>query len=919
MGNVEERLDQVPSLTDEELRVLGEDARQEAERLCRSNPSLVPDFLAHLRQAGEKRRSFLPWCLWAEGVAEHGRGNTGAALTVLQRAASWFRRRDDQHAAARIDLVLMDAYLCVGRLQAAFRRGNKALAEFTARKDQPRMVSALINLGGAEESRNNIVRALGYWKRARRLVAEDDLLRTGLIDTCLARAMQLHGRFSHALQLGTSGASHLERWGAHATSLVTRLGCAEIEALLGNYPVALEMIDSIQDQANELEDYNVQFEIHWLRGRIELELGHPDRVRASAQLGQQLATDRGRLDEVGRFAGLLAQAAVSSHDPEASQRVAEAEELLSAAGLVVTAAGLRAELAAAGWPVPWPRLLRDAARLDGAGMKVLADIARVTAAYGALDEGHMEDARHLCTLVLQRRQPSVWPRVRALYLLAVITADREPTKAIRLLRRARTMTESVRGRLPSPGDREAVTQRSLEMYQLLVELLLRRGDSRSRREAFELVSRVKSRSLLEALDRRCDLAWQRCPGLVQQWNQMRRQLAAMLQVIEHPQGEHARYAASVLRSTIRTLSRQMENVELELSRSLPAWATVLGSRDQESLTSRLLPHELFLELFLTGSDLVIFCLTQTKLTAIRFPQVRNDVEQLVRAVDFQLSKAAFGRRSLEQAGDVLVGQARSLLARLGELVLAPLTDQPLPEQLYVAPHGPLHHLPFAALELGGGPLVELCPVAVEPGSKVLSHLLSRPHALPRRLALAGSAPVELVEIVREISELSQTLEGAHVTQAATVADVTRLLQCCDAVHVAAHGAFQPLFPAASGIRLEDGWLTVLDLLQLQISARLVSFGVCTSGRVTVGAGDELTGVVRALLAAGVETALLAPGVLDDEIARQAALSFFGTVLDKGPGAALQETLHSLRSEHPHPSLWAGLQLYGNPRPWEECS
>ena len=78
-------------------------------------------------------------------------------------------------------------------------------------------------------------------------------------------------------------------------------------------------------------------------------------------------------------------------------------------------------------------------------------------------------------------------------------------------------------------------------------------------------------------------------------------------------------------------------------------------------------------------------------------------------------------------------------------------------------------------------------------------------------------------------------------------------------------------------------------------------------------------MVRALLAGGTRTAILAPGVLDDSLASETARSLYEMLLDVGPGEALRSTLLALREEHPHPALWAGLQLYGNPRPWEDES
>jgi len=101
-----------------------------------------------------------------------------------------------------------------------------------------------------------------------------------------------------------------------------------------------------------------------------------------------------------------------------------------------------------------------------------------------------------------------------------------------------------------------------------------------------------------------------------------------------------------------------------------------------------------------------------------------------------------------------------------------------------------------------------------------------------------------------------------------------------------------------------------------MKVELITCAVCASGDVQVLPGGEMEGVVRALFAGGVRTALLAPGALDDRLARKAAVGFYDTVFQLGPGEAFRRTLLKLREDHPHPALWASMQLYGDTRPWE---
>jgi CHAT domain-containing protein len=136
------------------------------------------------------------------------------------------------------------------------------------------------------------------------------------------------------------------------------------------------------------------------------------------------------------------------------------------------------------------------------------------------------------------------------------------------------------------------------------------------------------------------------------------------------------------------------------------------------------------------------------------------------------------------------------------------------------------------------------------------------------------------------------------------------------VHVASHGAFQPLIPTGSGLRLADGWLTALDLMRIPMAAGLVTCGACSSGEVAAGTSRAPEGILRALLTSGVRTAVLAPGPLDDRLAREAANLYYSRLFEDGPGEALRSALLAIRRECPHPALWASLQLFGDSRPWD---
>ncbi len=898
------------------IRALGEELRSQAEYTARHNPQALPAFFRKLRQASNTNPKFKPWSLWIEGGTQHLRGHTAEASGLLKSAAHLFRRSGDHHTAARVDLAGMDVLACMGRHRAAQRLGQRALQTFEQARDNPRTVSALLNLGGLEEAQDQLHKALTFWRRAQRIVSKEDQLRRGLLATSLGAGYQALGRFSLAEDRYQEAVTQLEAVDATATCLLPKLGLAEILALRGDLGQALGQIVDAEVAAESISDENLLAEARLLRLRIELWLGHSERTAEAAAKMQQRCKNHGRPDDAARFMALHALAVASGASGDLQALSGAAECSLRRSIGPQAAAAFRVDMASSPAKLISTRLSRDAGILQRAGHNIAADRARAAAAEAALSEGKITKARRLCGQILARRSVSVWSRVRALRMLSRIEEEHNPAAALKYTRQVIAAVESIRGRLASEQDRTAFAAQSSQDYERFVLLLLARGDSRSRRQAFEAVARVKSRSLVEAIDHRLDLDWGKQPELSRRWNQLRRELTTMLAALNGRESGSDRYSEVAVEIRVRLVARELENVEIEVARNSPTLADALGYHSLPPLRSEFETGEVFLEIFIAGEDLVIFCLDDRGLRVHRENGVRQRCVELIDEIRFQISKAIYGRRFLESAGQILVDQVRAKLAELGELILAPVNRNKKPTRLWIAPHGDLHHIPMAALEINGEPILSRCPVAVVPSSGVLARLLSRPQRIPQRFAVAGAGSDLLPEIDNEVNEIAQRFSAADVTKSACVADLQRLLESCDAVHVASHGAFQPLAPRGSGLHLADGWFTTMDLLQTEMKVQLVTCAACASGDVQVLPGGEMEGVVRALFAGGVRTALLAPGALDDRLARKTAGLFYETVFQLGPGEAFRRALLRLREEHPHPALWASMQLYGDTRPWE---
>jgi CHAT domain-containing protein len=110
--------------------------------------------------------------------------------------------------------------------------------------------------------------------------------------------------------------------------------------------------------------------------------------------------------------------------------------------------------------------------------------------------------------------------------------------------------------------------------------------------------------------------------------------------------------------------------------------------------------------------------------------------------------------------------------------------------------------------------------------------------------LPGAA-AEVATIARRFAS-ARTLTGSR----ALVGDVGRALDGARIAHVACHGTFRADNPSFSSLELWDGPLTVLDIERLRRAPELVVLAACDSGVSQVLPGDELLGLVSALLSVG---------------------------------------------------------------------
>jgi CHAT domain-containing protein len=259
----------------------------------------------------------------------------------------------------------------------------------------------------------------------------------------------------------------------------------------------------------------------------------------------------------------------------------------------------------------------------------------------------------------------------------------------------------------------------------------------------------------------------------------------------------------------------------------------------------------------------------------------------------------------------------------------------------IVPHGYLFYLPFHAFRGPDGTyLIEERAVVYAPSAALM--MLARLHRKPARparfLGLGTGRQADpparrqdFEDEARAIASLSMWQDYEALTGAA--ASASALLErgrTADVVHCACHGHFDASDPLASGLLLSDGQqlpelrpdgappreflLSARDVAAAPLQADLVYLSACVSGRHDIQPGDEILGLVRALITAGAASivASLWPVAAWGSTRLLMETFYKRWLVDGRPKArAIQEAQLETLARFDHPYHWAPFSLVGD--------
>lgn len=461
-------------------------------------------------------------------------------------------------------------------------------------------------------------------------------------------------------------------------------------------------------------------------------------------------------------------------------------------------------------------------------------------------------------------------------------------RAIQIIERQRKSLDSEAGRMGFVNDKQIV-------YGDIIALLSREGQHI---QAFSYAERAKARALVDLLASKSTFS-----GNVDARTQVALRQAEALEnqalASEVGLGDNATRGISVQLKAIEQQAPEVASLITVTEPSVTAIQSHLGA------------HE----------SLLVYYYAKQSREAQLFTFIVN--QHSVKSYSQPLASLGKDIAGIRDAIKQTHGSEWSVLAtRLYTQLVAPfvagLADT---KRLIVVPHGALHYLPFNVLQNNQGLLLsEQYTLRLLPAASVLEYLNHQTSG-EQLLTLANpdlnQPELDLPGAQREAQEIAQlwTDNQTFVRQQASESLLKSQAQDYQYIHLASHGAFDAEEPLQSRLFLapdirNDGYLTVPEIYDLQLNARLVVLSACETGLGDISQGDDVVGLNRGFLFAGANGIVSSLWQVPDEATTLLMTRFYAYLKSEPPASALSKAQRETRERFPHPYFWAAFQLTG---------
>jgi CHAT domain-containing protein len=865
------------------------------------------------------------------------------ALDHYQRAATLFEDLNEPGEVGRTLSSSIGALMWLGKYDEAFEAADRARKIFTARGDSQRLARLDVNVATVFHRQDRFPEALASYERAYELLAageqgtkadpERERARIeGLAVTLsnLATCLIIMNDFDRALDTYRRARSFCEEHGMPTLVALVDYNIAYLYYLQGQYSTALELYKGMRERFRQLDDRYHGALCLLDESEIFLELNLiSDAAEAAGRawetfrsLGTGYEAGKSRLNEAIAYTQLgrtkvglaLFREARRIFDREKSGVQLSVIDLYRA--LVLFEEGRFFEARRIG-----RRALRS---FETCSLPRKTILCHLLLARLSLRIDDLTAAERECRTALQLLADCEAPilEYQAHYLMGQIQESLGmPSEAQRCYEEAQRRLEMLRSSLQREDLKIAFMKNRLEVYESQVALCLAGNRPSPGERVFSYIEQAKSRGLIDLILRSVDTR----PPPEDEGNESTYRLRSLRESLNwyyhRIELEELRQETGA-KERIRRMRQQAllgEEKLLRAVRESPSgtFAAAGGIRGAEprslsEVQRRLSPESTLLEYYRVRERLMVCVLTHDTLDIVELG-VAGRVRDLVKRLQFQLSKFRLGMDYVQRFQDPLLDATNHHLAELHEDLIAPVRSRLHSRHLVIVPHDFLHYLPFHALRGHGGYVIDDFTVSYAPSASIFAHCQTLPAMADRRTLILGFPDARTPHIVDEIRAVADAspqptvLLGSEASRKA----LSERGPGCAVVHIATHGYFRRDNPMFSAVRLGDSYLSLYDLYHLRLPVGLVTLSACATGSSVVVDGDELLGLVRGLLCAGAHSLLVTLWDVQDRATAEFMKSFYGRLREnRDQSLALQNAILELREKNPHPYYWAPFVLMG---------
>ena len=871
--------------------------------------------------------------LRAMGNALHVSGQNRAAVKYHEMARRIFVSLSSTTELARTLNASVQPLILTGHYDLAFSAVEQARQIFAAEGNQWRLARVELNAGNIFHRQDRFAEALQYYERAHSyFVANPEQDPEALAASLHNVAMCLVGLndFPRALATYKAARQFAAEHGMQAVVGQADYNIASLYYLRGEHSRAIEMLRSTRETCHKANDqYHVAL-CHLDLSEVYLELNQGKQAEEMAQQAVVCFERLGMSYETGKALANLALAVWQQGDAK------------PALELFVRARKMFVKEKNRIWPsridlyrttifIEQTRYA-EAQRLCLAALKVFQlskvphnlILCRLLLADLYLRTEKPRLARLHCSAALKQLDALDLPALscQAYYLLGCISRQSfNRTEAYKCYQEARKTLEALRSGLNREELKSSFMKSRLEIYEGLVELCLEPSpDHQGLKEAFEYIEQSKSRSLRDLMLKsgsEFHLNATLNPDLVQKVQNLRAEINWYSHGYEAEQRREDKPSLEGL-AGIRAEIRKRETELLRVVREMPFVAAESAglvspkAATVEEIRSTLAPDSTLLEYFQLHGRFVAVLLNRGSLEIVPIAEVSR-VGDLLTRLQFQFAKLRLGSEYTTAFATSLLETTQRHLKDLYDELIGPIRKWLTGKHLVVVPHGILHSLPFHALFDGQRYLIDSFSFSYAPSATIFSLCHARPPNRSESSLVLGVPDAAAPFVSDEAKAVAATISASELFLGADASAfvLQEKGQRSRFIHIATHGYFRQDDPLFSGLRLGDGLLSLYDLYQLKLPAELITLSGCATGLSVVAAGDELLGLVRGLIYAGAQAALLTLWDVHDHSTAQFMTAFYGNLAScEDKAAALCKAAINLREAYPHPYFWAPFILLG---------